>query len=223
MPLTYITIPIEGTTDCDLYQVDTLAQTRIAQRALRDAGLESARVYTSPADDLDGVDLCPDDNYANGEVLFAEQNPWALVHFANKIAALHLAADRAALAPGETLTADRPVAMFAGRWDLAADLREVGASEELAETDGEEITRLILDSYTRRREDEAAARDTMATYRFRTDAGDEDPITAESLEEAAQIAAQRITPAQWRDGAYGWVYDEDGASMAVPRPDDTAE
>jgi hypothetical protein len=58
----------------------------------------------------------------------------------------------------------------------------------------------------------------LTQYRFRSDAGDEDPILASSLEEAASIAARLITPAQWRDGAHGWVYDADGVSMAVTRP-----
>ena len=47
----------------------------------------------------------------------------------------------------------------------------------------------------------------MSTYDFWTDAGDEDGIEADSLDEAAEIASRKIKISEWNDGAWGWVRD----------------
>ena len=61
-------------------------------------------------------------------------------------------------------------------------------------------------------------------YKFWTDGGDEDSIIANSLTEAAEIAAGKITAEQWNDGAYGWVKDvEHGCQQAVIRVADGRE
>jgi|GEM_PF-6352429 len=62
---TYITIE-DGPGDADVYPVDTLEEIEAAQAALRDAGLDAAPVYAGDPD-------CPD-SYANGRVLFANDN-----------------------------------------------------------------------------------------------------------------------------------------------------
>lgn len=56
----------------------------------------------------------------------------------------------------------------------------------------------------------------MITYAFWTDGGDQDDIQAVSIEDAVEIASERITKAEWADGAWGIVKGEDGSQMAVP-------
>ena len=56
----------------------------------------------------------------------------------------------------------------------------------------------------------------MKTYEFWTDDGDQEDIRARDLQHAAQIAATRITPREWADGAWGFVKGPDG-QMEVSR------
>jgi hypothetical protein len=59
----------------DLYQVDTPEQIAEAQQALRDHGLTSAKVYSSPfesVDELEASDAGSFDDVDTGSVLFTE-------------------------------------------------------------------------------------------------------------------------------------------------------
>ena len=54
-------------------------------------------------------------------------------------------------------------------------------------------------------------------FDFWTDGGDEDAIEADSLEEAAEIASKKISKAQWADGAWGIVRNQEtGEQIDVP-------
>jgi hypothetical protein len=57
----------------------------------------------------------------------------------------------------------------------------------------------------------------MKAYEFWTDAGDQDDIEADTLEDAAYAASMEITVRQWNDGAWGTVRDpQTGGQMDVP-------
>jgi len=57
----------------------------------------------------------------------------------------------------------------------------------------------------------------MTTYEFWTDAGEQDDIEAESLEDAAYAASREIKIREWNDGAWGKVRDpHTGQQMDVP-------
>ena len=60
----------------------------------------------------------------------------------------------------------------------------------------------------------------MTTYKFWTDAGDQDDIEAADIETAAYFASQQISLAEWADGAWGIVKDAaTGEQMDVPSRD----
>jgi len=67
--MTYIVIADET------YPVDTAEQCEVAAEALREAGLESAAVWTSPLESLDDIASGDPDAYRNGNVLFAAREP----------------------------------------------------------------------------------------------------------------------------------------------------
>ena len=56
----------------------------------------------------------------------------------------------------------------------------------------------------------------MQSYEFWTDGGDQDHIEADSLQDAAAIASQKIDTREWSDGAWGIVRGPDGEQMDVP-------
>jgi hypothetical protein len=60
----------------------------------------------------------------------------------------------------------------------------------------------------------------MKTFRFWTDAGDQDSILAETLGEAALKAAKQIPDVAWEDGAWGFVSSEEEGTLRVYQIDD---